>query len=208
MSEFEKLIEAAKRGAVEEVRDLVQGHAEIVNQRDELGATALHHAAFGGHRLVVQVLVEHGAEINAADSEFGATPAGWAIEYLREMGGFLGIELDDFAFAIRRGDVEWVKRFLNRFPGLRVACTREGTPSSCWPIRLGIRRLCACWKQRLDARCFSQNYLKSSCMCALPSAACATIRESKAASLPLTRPDLCWLACGRWRTHFPAHGGT
>jgi len=128
MDDFEKLIEAAKRGNVAEVRAIVHRHAELINQRDKLGATALHHAAFGGHRGVVQALVEHGAEINAADSEFGATPAGWAIEYLREMGGFLAIELDDFAYAIGRGDAEWVARFLKRFPALRGASDPQGRP--------------------------------------------------------------------------------
>jgi ankyrin repeat protein len=128
MSDFERLIEAAKRGNVAEVRAIAHSHANLINQRDELGATALHHAAFGGHRDVVQALVEQGAEINAADSQFGATPAGWAIEYLREMGGFLAIELDDFAYAIRRGDVEWVARFLKRFPALRGARDPQGRP--------------------------------------------------------------------------------
>jgi ankyrin repeat protein len=128
MSDFEKLIEAAKRGAAEEVRALVHSHPELINDRDELGATALHHAAFGGHRLVARLLVQHGAQINAPDAEFGATPAGWAIEYLREMGGFLGIELSDFAYAIRRGDVEWAKRFIERFPGLRRASDTQGNP--------------------------------------------------------------------------------
>lgn len=89
---------------------------------------ALHYAAFGGHRGVVQALVEKGAELNAGDSQLGATPAGWAIEYLREMGGFLGIELDDFAYAIRRGDVERVARFLKRFPSLRRTCDTQGRP--------------------------------------------------------------------------------
>jgi hypothetical protein len=128
MGDFEKLIEAAKHGNAEEVRAVVQDHPELINQRDELGATALHHAAFGGHRDVVRALVELGADVNARDSEFGATPAGWAIEYLREMGGFLGIELNDFAHAIRRGDVEWVARFLKRFPGLRQATDAQGKP--------------------------------------------------------------------------------
>lgn len=49
---------------------------------------------------------------NVRDSEFGATPAKWAIEYLRGMGGFLAIELDDLAYAIQRGDVEWVARLV------------------------------------------------------------------------------------------------
>jgi ankyrin repeat protein len=128
MGDFEKLIEAAKHGNAEDVRAIVHGHPELINQRDELGATALHHAAFGGHRDVVRALVEQGADINSRDGEFGATPAGWAIEYLREMGGFLGIELNDFAHAIRRGDVEWAARFLKRFPGLRGATDAKGRP--------------------------------------------------------------------------------
>jgi ankyrin repeat protein len=126
MSDFEKLIEAAKSGNVTEVRAIAQQHAELINQRDKLGATALHYAAFGGHRDVVGALVGQGADINAADGEFGATPAGWAIEYLREMGGFLAIELDDFGYAIERGDVEWVARFLERFPALRRGSDTRG----------------------------------------------------------------------------------
>ena len=128
MDDFEKLIEAAKGGNVADVRAILHGHAELINQRDQLGATALHHAAFGGHRGVVQALVEQGAQINAADSQFGATPTGWAIEYLREMGGLLAIELDDLTYAIRRGEVEWVARFLERFPALRGASDTQGRP--------------------------------------------------------------------------------
>jgi ankyrin repeat protein len=126
MAEFEELIDASKRGALEVVKAVLHDHPEIINLRDELGATPLHHAAFGGHCDVAQFLVQRGADINAIDSKFGATPAGWAIEYLREMGGFLGIELKDFAYAIRRGNVEWTKRFLTRFPGLRRAKDTQG----------------------------------------------------------------------------------
>jgi ankyrin repeat protein len=128
MSEVEKLMEAAKRGDVEDVRAIVQSHPELIDERDELGATALHHAAFSGQQLVAELLVENGAEINARDAKFNATPAGWAIEYLREMGGLLGIELDDFAYAIERGDVEWAARFLKRFPGLARANDIRGNP--------------------------------------------------------------------------------
>lgn len=128
MAEFEKLIEVVNRGDVEGVRNLLRSNAEFVHKRDELGATALHHAALGGHRAVVRLLLEHGAEINAPDGQFGATPAGWAIEYLRELGGFLAIELDDFAHAIRRGEVEWATRFLMRFPALREASDTQGKP--------------------------------------------------------------------------------
>jgi ankyrin repeat protein len=126
MSELAKLIEAAEKGAIEDVKAIAQSHPELINQPDGTGATPLHYAAFGGHRDVVRFLVQQGADINARDGQFGATPAGWAIEYMREMGGFLEIELRDMAFAIRRGDVDWVARFLKRFPNLREARDSQG----------------------------------------------------------------------------------
>ena len=122
------LFAAAKRGDLPTVQKVLETHWDIVNETDELGATALHHAAFGGHSDVARFLVKHGANINARDNRFNATPAGWAIEYLREMGALLGIELNDFSFAIQRGDVAWVKRFLDRFPAFRAAVDSDGTP--------------------------------------------------------------------------------
>src|SRR5713101_7324614 len=49
-------------------------HAELVSQRDQVGATALHHAALGGHRCVVQELVSQGADLNATESQLGCNP--------------------------------------------------------------------------------------------------------------------------------------
>ena len=99
-----------------------------MHQRDEFGATALHHATLNGHREVIRLLLERGAEINSGDSVFGATPTAWAIEYLRELGGYLAIEPDDLAYAIEMGDVRWVARFLKRFPPLRQGSDAKGKP--------------------------------------------------------------------------------
>ena len=128
MSELEKLIEAAKRGDLADVKSVLESHLELLHERDQSGATALHYATFEGHHSVVGELVRQGADINATDTQFGATPTGWAIEYLREMGGFLAIELNNLTHAIRRGEVEWVTRFLHRFPALREASDTQGTP--------------------------------------------------------------------------------
>lgn len=128
MTDFERLIGASEQGNVNEVRAVLRDHTEFINQKDSTGATALHYAAIGGHRSIVQELVKHGADVNARDNKFGATPTGWAIEYLREVGGLLGIEMEDFAHAIRRGEVEWVTRFLRRFPALRTASDSHGKP--------------------------------------------------------------------------------
>ena len=40
------LLEAVKRGALDEIRKIVADHPNLVHQRDDLGTTALHNAAF------------------------------------------------------------------------------------------------------------------------------------------------------------------
>src|ERR1700754_780049 len=101
------LVEAVKLGNLEQVKALLQSNPALVNQYDETGATPLHYAAFHAQQSIVKFLVENGAEINSRDAAFGATPTGWAIEYLRELGGHLAIELEDLSYAIQQGDVKW-----------------------------------------------------------------------------------------------------
>lgn len=109
------------------VREVIQRRPESVTARDSDGATALHYATENGDREIVAALLEAGADINARDLRFGATPAGWAIEYLRQRGGLLGIEIEDAKFAIVNGDEPFVRRYLSRFPALRNAVDRNGT---------------------------------------------------------------------------------
>jgi ankyrin repeat protein len=128
MSNLEKLINAIKLRDIDQIKTILDEEGNLVNAYDETGATALHYAAFDGLREIVQLLLDRGAEINSRDTQFGATPAGWAIEYLRERGGYLDIELSDFAYAIELGDPRWVARFLNRFPALRQSRDINGKP--------------------------------------------------------------------------------
>jgi hypothetical protein len=119
---------AAKAGDLPGVQKLLATDAALVTVRDEDGATALHHAAYSGHQELARYLVEQGADVNARDGRFDATPAGWAIEYLRELGGFLAIEIEDMVFAIRQGDIGWVRRFLARLPALARCKDTDGKP--------------------------------------------------------------------------------
>jgi ankyrin repeat protein len=128
MHDLAHLIEAIKRSDLERVVAILNSDDRLANENDESGATPLHYAAFIGHRQIVEALLKRGANINRTDSRFGTTPAGWAIEYLRERGGYLAIELDDLAYAIQIGDSRWVARFLERFPSLRQANDRNETP--------------------------------------------------------------------------------
>jgi ankyrin repeat protein len=143
MSAPENLIEAAKQGDLELVKAILETDDKLANVRDASGATPLHYAAMNGHRQIVRLFLERGADINSTDTQFGATPAGWAIEYLREMGAHLAIELDDFAYAIRLGDTRWVSRFLKRFPALRNARDTEGKPFQDLARESGNREIAA-----------------------------------------------------------------
>jgi ankyrin repeat protein len=128
VSALDNLVKAAENGDIEAVRAILDADESLARQKDKTGATALHYAAFHGRRGLVKLLIERGADINSTDTTFHATPAGWAIEYLREMGGQLAIELDDLAWAIELKDAHWVARFLKRFPSLRDASDTKGTP--------------------------------------------------------------------------------
>ena len=127
MDDVQAFFSEVERGDLDTVRAMVSAAPKLVRARDATGATAVHVAALQGHREVVELLLASGAEVNARDDEFGATPAGWAIEYLREHGALLGVEIEDALFAIRRGDAELVERLVTRHPALRSAVDREGT---------------------------------------------------------------------------------
>jgi len=127
MSDADRFVRAIERGELSEVRTMLVEDAALVHVRDAQGATALHHAAFHGHRTIVELLLDAGADINARDSLHNATPAGWAIEYLRERGALLAIEITDLLFAIERADRVWARRLLARHPALANSVDEHGT---------------------------------------------------------------------------------
>jgi ankyrin repeat protein len=121
-----EFFQAVASGNVERVRAALASDPGFARVKDHDGATPLHYACLNGHRPIVLALLEHGADVNTRDGRFDATPAGWAIEYLREAGGLLAMEIDDVLFAIRQKDAEWVRRFVRRLPALAHASDAQG----------------------------------------------------------------------------------
>lgn len=128
MSAADDLFTAVRARDHEEVQEILKRHPESVAARDPEGATPLHYATESGDREIVRMLLDAGADINARDSCFDATPAGWAIEYLRQRGALLGIEIEDTRRAITKGDESLVQHYLTRHPALREAVDKEGKP--------------------------------------------------------------------------------
>ena len=70
-----RVVRAAELHRPEAVRLLAELGFDV-SARDRL--TALHQAAFDGDRVLVDVLLELGADPDARDTSFSATPSGWA----------------------------------------------------------------------------------------------------------------------------------
>ena len=128
MSNADEFFAAVQEGNADRVATILIREPMVVHARDAIGATALHYAAEKADRELVRILVAAGASLNARDDKFHATPAGWAIEYLRELGAVLGVEIEDARFAIERGDAIWLQRLLHRFPSLTEASDKDGVP--------------------------------------------------------------------------------
>jgi len=58
----------AERAAVEELKAQLKANPDIVFQRDEDEETSLHKAADDGNDAVAEVLLAHGADVNAKDA--------------------------------------------------------------------------------------------------------------------------------------------
>jgi len=71
------LLEAARRGDLATITRLLDESDDAVRQHDERNCTALHFAAAGGHLEAVELLLDAGAELEAADVD-GDTPLLWA----------------------------------------------------------------------------------------------------------------------------------
>lgn len=75
--EQDRFFDAAEKGDLRQIRRMIADGFDV-NERNLAGEVALHEAARLGHVLVIDVLLEAGAEIDAA-SKTSTTPIGLAI---------------------------------------------------------------------------------------------------------------------------------
>lgn len=142
-TDIREVFESVASGDAPALTRLIDADPSLVHARDADGATALHHAAFNGHQSIMQLLIDRGADLNARDSKFGATPAGWAIHFLRDRGALLAVEIEDALFAIRRGDSELTRRLVQRHPQLLIAYDAQGIPLADHARRSGDLEIAA-----------------------------------------------------------------
>ena len=76
LSPEKEIIKAAKSGAALRVKELLELDAALISARDSDGSTPLHCATWKGHQGVVEVLLSHGADVNARNNNehWGTTP--------------------------------------------------------------------------------------------------------------------------------------
>jgi ankyrin repeat protein len=68
-----ELREAIEKGEIARVRDFVRVGADIENMNDRNGLTAMHYASSYGHKNIIEILLDSGANIHAYDAK-KATP--------------------------------------------------------------------------------------------------------------------------------------
>jgi len=116
MNGIREFIEAARAGQTA----LLKRSPGLVKTRFE-NATALHFAAIGGHIEAAGWLLDHGADLEAHDGEFHATPLSWAnekgqmamVEFLIERGAEISIWQ-----AAALGRLQRVEELVSSDPGL------------------------------------------------------------------------------------------
>lgn len=120
---------AARLGLVDELRAMLAAGPSIVHARGGDGQTPLHFACTPE---IADLLLEHGAEIDARDIDHASTPAQWLGESRPQVAAHLvsrGAAADPF-LAARIGDIPLLEKLVRAEPeGARVRVSRDRFPA-------------------------------------------------------------------------------
>jgi ankyrin repeat protein len=75
----EPVHDAARKGDLGKLKELVAANPAVVTSKDKMGKTPLHLAAANDHKDLAEFLLDHGADINARDGNGGFTPLDMAL---------------------------------------------------------------------------------------------------------------------------------
>ncbi len=111
-----------------EVVELLLDLGTPANVEDANGERALHAAAWAGSAPIARLLIERGAEIDARDRRYHATPLGWAIHLRKpQLIEYLSTVSCDVGSLARVGQVERLRTLFQGDPSLEVALRKERT---------------------------------------------------------------------------------
>jgi ankyrin repeat protein len=121
---------AARLGLMEKLRELLSADPQLVHARGGDGQTPLH---FASTIAVAELLLKHGADIDALDVDHESTPAQYRVRDRQEVARFLvqrGCRTD-LLLAAALGDAALVRRHLDADPG----CIRMRVTDGYFPKR-------------------------------------------------------------------------
>lgn len=105
LEQGEEVLNASRRGDIVRLEYMLERDAGV-DFRDQYGLTAIHMAAIKGHKDVVMLLVEFGADLECTDAE-GRTP---------------------LHMAVVGGSKDTVEVLINRGANFNAKCNRGATP--------------------------------------------------------------------------------
>ncbi len=142
-------ITAVRSGDTKAVGKLVAASPELVSARDRAGATPLHHAAGFGSLATMKLLLEHGADANAANKR-KSTPLFWALHDEAKVRLLLDHGANVNAKAIDgRTPVYQAATMANAVPVLRLLLDKGADPNA--KTLVGMTPLMAAARGNLEA---------------------------------------------------------
>jgi hypothetical protein len=154
----EPIVEAAKNGDFQSVKNILENEPAKIDAKDEEGYTPLHWACMRAHWDIANYLIEKGADLNVVGGD-GGTQINWAVHHdnvdiikaLIEKGAKLNIRnqwgMTELHTAIWRGNIHVVEYLLDHGSDPNIK-TNEGWTAMHYAYRSGHDDVIALLKKR------------------------------------------------------------